>query len=87
MQGFTTSINDKIKIDITDNGVGISAEDMAGLFRIDMKKSTPGTNREKGTGLGLILCKEFVEKNNGSIEVSSEPGKGSCFKITLPAAG
>jgi two-component system sensor histidine kinase/response regulator len=78
---------DRVDITVTDNGVGISAEDMAGLFRIDMKKSTPGTDREKGTGLGLILCKEFVEKNNGSIEVSSEPGKGSCFKITLPAAG
>jgi signal transduction histidine kinase len=76
---------DRVEVTVTDNGVGMDAEEMAGLFRIDVKRSTPGTGREIGTGLGLILCKEFLEKNNGSIEVSSQPGKGSCFKFTLPA--
>jgi signal transduction histidine kinase len=72
-------------ISISDDGVGISAEDIDTLFRIDVKKKkNKGTDNEKGTGLGLILCKEFVEKNNGSIRVTSEPGKGSRFTFTLP---
>jgi two-component system sensor histidine kinase/response regulator len=72
-------------ISISDDGVGISAEDIDTLFRIDViKKVSKGTDNEKGTGLGLILCKEFVEKNNGSIHVTSEPGKGSRFTFTLP---
>jgi two-component system sensor histidine kinase/response regulator len=74
-----------VDITISDNGVGISAEDIDTLFRIDVKKKkNKGTDNEKGTGLGLILCKEFVEKNNGSIRVASEPGKGSRFTFTLP---
>jgi two-component system sensor histidine kinase/response regulator len=74
-----------VDITISDNGVGISAEDIDTLFRIDVKKKkNKGTDNEKGTGLGLILCKEFVEKNNGSIRVTSEPGKGSRFTFTLP---
>jgi len=76
---------DSVDITISDNGVGISAEDIDTLFRIDVKKKkNKGTDNEKGTGLGLILCKEFVEKNNGSIRVTSEPGKGSRFTFTLP---
>jgi two-component system sensor histidine kinase/response regulator len=74
-----------VDITISDNGVGISTEDIDTLFRIDVKKKkNKGTDNEKGTGLGLILCKEFVEKNNGSIRVTSEPGKGSRFTFTLP---
>jgi signal transduction histidine kinase len=73
-----------IEITVSDNGVGIKEEDIAGLFRIDVHKKTRGTANEKGTGLGLILCKEFVEKNNGSIKVVSTPGKGSDFTFTLP---
>jgi signal transduction histidine kinase len=79
-----TSGDNSLEITVADNGVGIREEDIAGLFRIDVHKTTPGTADEKGTGLGLILCKEFVEKNNGSIQVTSTPGKGSCFTITLP---
>jgi signal transduction histidine kinase len=57
---------------------------MAKLFRLDGNLATRGTENEKGTGLGLFLCKEFVEKHNGKIWVESEPGQGSTFKFVLP---
>lgn len=75
---------DYVKISIVDNGVGMSAENIDKLFRIDNSSSTPGTDKETGTGLGLILCKEFVEKHNGKIWVESELNKGSAFNFTLP---
>lgn len=80
-----TASENFIQVDISDTGIGISPEDIPRLFRIDKQKTTPGTANEKGSGLGLILCKEFVEKNNGAISVTSSPGKGSCFSFTLPA--
>jgi len=69
---------------VSDNGVGISEENQKKLFKIDTQFKTDGTADEKGTGLGLILCKEFVEKNGGTISVESEEGKGAKFIITLP---
>ncbi len=69
---------------IADTGVGMIPEVMDKLFRIDTKHSTQGTANEKGTGLGLILCKEFIEKNGGRIWVKSEIGKGSVFSFALP---
>ncbi len=72
------------EISISDTGVGISPQDVQKLFRIDVKHSTPGTAAEQGTGLGLNLCKEFVEKNSGIIQVESEEGKGSRFYFTVP---
>ncbi len=69
---------------IEDNGVGIQKKDVEKLFRIDTKVYSKGTADESGTGLGLILCKEFIEKNSGSIRVESEYGKGSRFIFTLP---
>ncbi len=69
---------------VSDTGVGIMDENIGKLFRIDVNYSTPGTDEESGTGLGLILCKEFVEKNKGRIEIKSTFGKGSDFSIRLP---
>lgn len=74
------------EITVKDNGVGISGDILEKLFRIDSNHSTLGTNGEKGSGLGLILCKEFVEMNQGKIWVESEAGKGSTFVFTMPAA-
>ena len=73
-----------MEISISDTGTGLSEEDIKKLFRIDVHYTTIGTSSEKGTGLGLILCKEFVEINGGKIWVESELGKGSTFKFTLP---
>ncbi len=73
-----------IEVAVEDTGVGISRKDMEKLFRIDTQITTPGTAGEKGTGLGLVLCREFVEKNNGTVQVESTPGKGSRFVFTLP---
>ena len=73
-----------VTVSVRDNGVGIPQERLDKLFRIDDNETTPGTNKEEGTGLGLILCKEFVEKHGGKIWVESEVGKGSEFKFTLP---
>jgi len=72
------------KITITDNGIGIRETDIPKLFKIDVPHSTSGTANEQGTGLGLALCKEFVEKHGGRIWVESEVGKGSCFTFSLP---
>jgi signal transduction histidine kinase len=74
----------EIIFSVSDNGVGISKNSIEKLFRIDQSYSTTGTNKETGTGLGLILCKEFVEKNHGKIWVESEEKKGSTFYFTLP---
>jgi signal transduction histidine kinase len=76
--------SDSIELHIIDTGVGIPPESIPKLFRIDENVSTDGTSGEKGTGLGLILCKEFIEKNGGEISVKSEVGKGSEFIVTLP---
>lgn len=79
-----TQSNEEALISIADTGVGMSKEVIDKIFRIDAKHSTKGTANEKGTGLGLVLCKDFVEKNKGSIGVQSEEGKGSTFYFTLP---
>jgi signal transduction histidine kinase len=72
-----------VKTFVIDNGVGMNEETIKNLFLLNAKKSTLGTNKEKGTGLGLIIVKEFVEKNGGTIQVSSEEGKGTEFCFTL----
>lgn len=78
------NMDDAIQINITDTGVGISKANLEKLFVKNSNPTTLGTANEKGTGLGLLLCKEFIEKNNGSINVSSQPEKGSTFTIILP---
>jgi signal transduction histidine kinase len=75
-----------IRVSVKDNGVGMSKEFKEKLFKMDNVKSTTGTDNEKGTGLGLLLCKEFIRKNGGDIWVESEEGKGSCFEFYLPAS-
>lgn len=77
-------LDDRIQISVKDNGIGISAENIEKLFSIRSGYIVRGTNNEKGTGLGLILCKEFVEKHKGHIWVESEKGKGSIFNVILP---
>ncbi|MDP4731649.1 MAG: ATP-binding protein [Flavobacteriales bacterium] len=71
-------------ISINDNGVGIAKELMDKLFQIDGVISTPGTQKEKGTGLGLILCREYLGKNKGKIWVQSEVNEGTTFYFSLP---
>lgn len=73
-----------IALAVRDSGVGIPAQDLPKLFRIDVKYKHRGTDHEPGTGLGLILCKEFIEKNRGKIWVESEEGKGSTFFVSFP---
>jgi len=73
----------EILVSVSDNGIGIAPERLEKLFRIDESDSTSVTNNEKGTGLGLILCKEFVKNHGGKIWAESEQGKGSVFYFTL----
>jgi signal transduction histidine kinase len=73
-----------VEITVKDNGVGIEESDLEKIFRIDIKHSTPGTANERGSGLGLVLCKEFIEKNHGILVAKSKIGKGSEFSFTLP---
>jgi PAS domain S-box-containing protein len=79
-----TDNQDKIAVSVCDNGIGLTKERMEQLFHLDTNSSTPGTENEEGTGLGLILCKEFIQKHDGKIWVESEIGKGSCFKFIIP---
>ncbi len=76
--------NEFIEIAVCDTGKGMSKEELKKLFRLDISMSTPGTANEKGTGLGLIICKEFIESNNGDIHVKSKKNKGSCFYVKFP---
>jgi len=76
--------DNKVEIWVTDTGVGIDSEGQKKLFRIDEQLIKLGTENETGTGLGLILCKEFIEMHNGLIWVESELGKGSSFRFSIP---
>jgi PAS domain S-box-containing protein len=73
-----------IEISVSDNGIGIEDNIIQKLFKIESQYTSLGTSKEKGTGLGLILCNEFIEKHNGTIHVVSEPKKGTTFIISLP---
>jgi len=81
---YTTISNHDVVISIEDNGVGMTREQVEKLFRLEENYSSKGTAGEKGTGLGLILAKEYVEMNGGTLEVTSDPGKGSRFVVKLP---
>ncbi len=73
----------RVKISVSDNGVGISPEKQVQLFNMKEKVSTKGTENESGTGLGLLICKELVERHGGEISVESSENKGSCFSFTF----
>lgn len=80
----TEKHNNALKIHVMDTGVGIPEKEMASLFNIENYYTRPGTNHEKGTGIGLILCHDFVKKMGGQIFVTSKEGQGSCFTFTVP---
>jgi signal transduction histidine kinase len=72
------------EVSVEDNGIGISEKNQEKIFRIDAQFRIDGTANEKGTGLGLILCKEFVEKNHGTIRIESKENEGCKFIFTIP---
>lgn len=74
----------ELEVSVKDNGIGLKKEALDKLFHIEESVSTPGTQDEEGTGLGLILCKDFVSKHGGKIRAESEPGNGSRFVFTIP---
>ncbi|QHT70530.1 HAMP domain-containing histidine kinase [Rhodocytophaga rosea] len=80
----TETTDQSIRIAVKDNGVGMNPEKLSKLFNIDSQQVSNGTAQEKGNGLGLLLCKEFIEKNKGKITVESYPGKGTSFIVSLP---
>lgn len=75
-----------VETNVSDTGIGMSPETIKDLFSANQPRSTLGTAREKGNGLGLIICKDFVEKNGGKITINSIPGKGSEFVFSIPKA-
>ena len=77
-------IGNTVKIEIIDSGVGIPEDKLANLFSVDKNSTTSGTDGETGTGLGLVICQEFIEKNGSEISVSSKLGSGSVFSFFLP---
>ncbi len=83
IEAFKTG--NEVLVSVTDTGIGLSEEEIQNLFHIDSKVKRRGTNNEDGSGLGLILCKEFVDKNSGTIWAESITGQGSTFKFTIPA--
>lgn len=80
------SVNNSVELSVRDTGIGMSPEMLNDLFRLDVQTSRRGTDGEPSTGLGLILCKDFIEKHGGKIVAESEEGKGSTFHFSLPAS-
>jgi len=75
----------EIEIQVADTGIGMNDDTLSRLFTLDSRPIRPGTKGESGTGLGLLLCRDFVHRNNGRITASGKPGEGSVFKVYLPA--
>jgi signal transduction histidine kinase len=83
----TTSPNKQfVECTVSDKGIGMDNETLKNIFKLKTRKTSAGTNNEKGTGLGLILVHDFVLQNGGDIHVESQKGKGSSFIFTLPLA-
>lgn len=81
---FSMPLDEFVEITVADNGIGMDENVKANLFKSDLNESKPGTANEKGTGLGLIICKDFVERNQGKIWIEKNREKGTAFKFTLP---
>jgi len=79
------TVDNKIEISVKDSGIGMDSEMLENMFKLDVSISRKGTDGEPSTGLGLLLCKDFIEKHGGRIWAESEEGKGSGFYFTLPA--
>jgi signal transduction histidine kinase len=79
--------NQRVRVSVTDNGIGMEGAQIQNLFNLGSGNSTKGTKGEKGTGLGLLLCKDFIKMHDGEIDVQSEIGKGSTFSFTLALSG
>src|SRR5262249_55487473 len=75
-----------VRMTVRDDGVGMSAAALANLFELDRTVSALGTRGERGTGLGLFLCRDIVTRHGGTVTVDSTPGAGTSFHFTLPAA-
>jgi len=75
-----------VRISVTDSGVGIAKEELSGLFERYKQVSSAKLVKQKGTGLGLVICKLIVEAQGGTVSVESEPGKRTTFSFTLPVA-
>ena len=82
-----TSEEAKIKFQVLDSGIGINKNRIQRLLQLNAADSSRGTEKEKGTGLGLLISKDFIEKNKGNLEIESEPNKGSTFSFSIPTAG
>jgi signal transduction histidine kinase len=86
VQILACKLADGIEISVKDSGVGMTGDTLKSLFHIDSSVTTNGTAGEKGSGLGLIICMEFIEKHGSHIHVESEPERGSKFSFSLPMA-
>jgi len=81
---FVKSNKNYIELIVEDNGIGIEKENLVKIFNTTEHFSTYGTNNEKGSGLGIILCKEFVERHKGEISIKSEINKGTSITVVIP---
>ena len=83
--GISSSMSaDAVNVSVTDSGIGISPEALEDILGKGLVKSTSGTENEAGTGLGIMMCKEFIARNGGELSAESELGKGSSFTFSLP---
>lgn len=83
---LATTEENEVHISVSDDGVGIPSSKISTLFEIDKRRNTLGTDNEQGTGLGLILCKDFIDRHKGNLWIESSPDKGSTFTFSLPSA-